>query len=101
VLHSIPVRPPQQRPHVHETRAPTLVRHPASLTGTSNTPALRLRSEKPARGTASDQDCRYIGEWLGTKLLWGLAVDKAELDALKTFADGPCEETVIDHQSAQ
>jgi hypothetical protein len=41
---------------------------------------------------ASDQFCRYIGEWIGTKLRWDLAVDKAELDALKTFADGPCEE---------
>jgi hypothetical protein len=50
---------------------------------------------------ASDQYCRYIGEWIGTKLRWGPAVDKAELDALKTFADGPCEETVIDHQPAQ
>jgi hypothetical protein len=50
---------------------------------------------------ASDQYCRYIGEWIGTKLRWGLAVDKAELEALQTFADGPCEETVIDHQPAR
>jgi hypothetical protein len=50
---------------------------------------------------ATEQYCRYIGEWIGTKLRWGLTVDKTELDALKTFADGPCEETVIDHQPAQ
>jgi hypothetical protein len=50
---------------------------------------------------ASDQYCRYIGEWIGTKLRWGLAADKDELEALKTFADGPCEETVIDDQPAQ
>jgi hypothetical protein len=50
---------------------------------------------------ATDQYCRYIGEWIGTKLRWGLAVDKAELEALKTFADGPCEETVINHQPAE
>ncbi|MDQ0840415.1 hypothetical protein QFZ68_000095 [Streptomyces sp. V1I6] len=37
---------------------------------------------------ASDQYCRYIGEWIGTKLRWGLAVDKVELEVLKTFADG-------------
>jgi hypothetical protein len=31
-----------------------------------------------------------------------LAVDKGgELDALKTFADGPCEETAINHQPAE
>jgi hypothetical protein len=50
---------------------------------------------------ATDQYCRYIGEWIGTKLRWGLAVDTAELEALKTFADGPCEETVIDHQPVE
>jgi hypothetical protein len=50
---------------------------------------------------ASDQYCRYIGEWIATKLRWGLAIDKAELQALKTFADGPCKETVIDHQPSR
>jgi hypothetical protein len=34
---------------------------------------------------ASDQCCRYIGEWIGTKLRWGLAIDKAKLEALKAF----------------
>jgi hypothetical protein len=50
---------------------------------------------------ASDQYCRYIGEWIGTKLRWSLTIDTAELEALKTFADGPCEETVINHQPAE
>ncbi|MFJ8694172.1 HNH endonuclease [Streptomyces roseolilacinus] len=44
---------------------------------------------------AQDRYCRYLSEWIGTKLRWDLTVDKAELETLKTFADGPCEETVI------
>ncbi|MGW7285218.1 hypothetical protein ACWGH4_06955 [Streptomyces sp. NPDC054847] len=51
--------------------------------------------------SATDQYCRYVGEWIGTKLRWGLAVEKVELEALKTFADTACEEAVIDHQPAQ
>jgi hypothetical protein len=50
---------------------------------------------------ASDQYCRYIGEWIGTKLRWSLSVDTAALEALKAFADGPCEETVINHRPAE
>jgi hypothetical protein len=64
----------------------------------------RLKADQDPAGwlpPASDQFCRYIGEWIGTKLRWGLAVDTAELEALKTFADGPCEETVINHQPAE
>ncbi|MEU7387323.1 HNH endonuclease [Streptomyces tanashiensis] len=38
---------------------------------------------------------RYVGEWVATKLRWGLSVDKDEREALKLFADGPCEETVV------
>ncbi|MEU5218172.1 HNH endonuclease [Streptomyces sp. NPDC020807] len=43
----------------------------------------------------STRYCRYVGEWVGTKLRWGLSVDKDEMEALKLFADGPCEETVV------
>jgi hypothetical protein len=51
---------------------------------------------------ATDRYCRSLGEWISTKLRWALAVDKGgELDALKTFADGPCEETAINHQPAE
>lgn len=39
--------------------------------------------------------CRYVGEWVATKLRWSLSADKDETDALKLFADGPCEETVV------
>ncbi|MFF2777615.1 HNH endonuclease [Streptomyces sp. NPDC058052] len=44
--------------------------------------------------------CRYVGEWVGTKLRWGLTVDKDEMEALKLFADGPCEETVVQRSTA-
>lgn len=51
----------------------------------------------PAEWVPSDagQYCRYVGEWISTKLRWGLSVDKDEMEALKLFADGPCEETVV------
>jgi hypothetical protein len=38
--------------------------------------------------------CRYVGEWVGTKLRWGLAVDDGELAALEGVAAGCPEETV-------
>ncbi|ANW19135.1 hypothetical protein BB341_13355 [Streptomyces clavuligerus] len=41
--------------------------------------------------------CRYAGDWVGTKLRWGLSTDKAELEALKMFADNMCETTVVRH----
>ncbi|MFD3621072.1 HNH endonuclease family protein [Streptomyces sp. NPDC058676] len=44
---------------------------------------------------ASEQHCRYISEWVGTKLRWELTADPTELEALKVFADGPCEETIV------
>ncbi|MFH9727463.1 HNH endonuclease [Streptomyces sp. NPDC017254] len=51
----------------------------------------------PADWVPSDASryCRYIGEWVATKLRWGLSADKDEVEALKLFADGPCEETVV------
>ncbi|GLF96590.1 HNH endonuclease family protein [Streptomyces yaizuensis] len=39
--------------------------------------------------------CRYVGDWVGTKLRWGLTPDKAELEALKLFADNSCETTIV------
>ncbi|MEU7702751.1 HNH endonuclease [Streptomyces sp. NPDC039028] len=44
--------------------------------------------------------CRYVGDWVATKLRWGLSADKDEVEALKLFADGPCEETVVIRSSA-
>ncbi|MGW5036077.1 HNH endonuclease family protein [Streptomyces nigra] len=43
---------------------------------------------------AADVHCRYLAEWVGTKLRWALAVDDAELDALEGVAVGCREQTV-------
>lgn len=39
--------------------------------------------------------CRYTGEWVATKLRWQLTADDRELEALKVYAEGPCEDTVV------
>ncbi|MFS0698118.1 HNH endonuclease family protein [Streptomyces nitrosporeus] len=39
--------------------------------------------------------CRYISEWVATKLRWNLTADQAEADALTAYAEGPCETTVV------
>ncbi|MER5766919.1 HNH endonuclease [Streptomyces sp. NPDC001985] len=44
--------------------------------------------------------CRYLGDWVGTKLRWGLTADKAELETLKLFADNSCETTVVIYHPA-
>ncbi|MFF1506390.1 HNH endonuclease [Streptomyces sp. NPDC058326] len=70
--------------------------------------AVTARSQKdkagrdPAEWVPADKDryCRYVGEWVGTKLRWGLSVDKDEMEALKLFADGPCEDTVVHRSTA-
>ncbi len=42
-----------------------------------------------------DAECRYVGEWVSTKLRWQLTADDRELEALKVYADGPCENTIV------
>jgi hypothetical protein len=50
---------------------------------------------------AVDQHCRYVSEWVATKLRWQLNADEAELEALKIYAaDGPCEDMVIHYTTA-
>ncbi|MFF5728198.1 HNH endonuclease family protein [[Kitasatospora] papulosa] len=49
---------------------------------------------------APEAQCRYVGEWVATKLRWQLSADAIELEALKVFADGPCEETVVSYKPA-
>ncbi len=44
---------------------------------------------------ASEAACRYVSEWVGTKLRWGLGADRGEADALAVYAAGPCEATVV------
>ncbi|MFF4888122.1 HNH endonuclease family protein [Streptomyces nigra] len=43
---------------------------------------------------ATEVHCRYVGEWVGTKLRWGLAVDDVELAALQRVASSCPGETV-------
>ncbi|MFD3814343.1 HNH endonuclease family protein [Streptomyces rubiginosohelvolus] len=42
-----------------------------------------------------EAQCRYVGEWVATKLRWGLTADDRELEALKVYAEGPCEDTIV------
>jgi len=51
----------------------------------------------PARWlpSAPEAQCRYVGEWVATKLRWQLAADAAEFEALKVFAEGPCEDSIV------
>lgn len=44
--------------------------------------------------------CRYVGEWVSTKLRWQLTADDRELEALKVYADGPCEDTIVRYTPA-
>ncbi|MBP2585616.1 hypothetical protein J3A78_006094 [Streptomyces sp. PvR006] len=66
----------------------------------------RSRQDKAGRDPAewvpadAARYCRYVGEWVSTKLRWGLTADKDEVEALKLFADGPCEETVVIRSAA-
>lgn len=66
----------------------------------------RSQREKAGRDPAEwvpaedSRYCRYVGEWVSTKLRWGLSVDKDEMEALKLFADGPCEQTVVMRSTA-
>ncbi|MFF9472672.1 HNH endonuclease [Streptomyces roseolus] len=65
--------------------------------------SLRAKAgQDPAAWVPDDRAayCRYVGEWVGTKLRWGLSVDKDEKEALKLFGDGPCEETVVRRSTA-
>ncbi|MFJ1958594.1 HNH endonuclease family protein [Streptomyces microflavus] len=47
-----------------------------------------------------DAQCRYISEWVSTKLRWQLTADDRELEALKVYAEGPCEDTIVRYTPA-
>jgi hypothetical protein len=47
----------------------------------------------------ADVQCRYVGERVGTKLRWGLAVDAEELETLTAFGEA-CEATVVTYTAA-
>ncbi|WP_343245504.1 HNH endonuclease family protein [Streptomyces sp. VNUA24] len=43
--------------------------------------------------------CRYLGEWVATKMRWGLAVDPAEREALLRYA-ADCPDTTLTYEPA-
>ncbi|MEW2310647.1 HNH endonuclease family protein [Streptomyces sp. NPDC006864] len=47
-----------------------------------------------------EAQCRYVGEWVATKLRWDLTADDRELQALKVYAEGPCEDTIVRYTPA-
>ncbi|MEV6477261.1 HNH endonuclease family protein [Streptomyces sp. NPDC051657] len=47
-----------------------------------------------------EAQCRYVGEWVSTKLRWQLTADDRELEALKVYAEGLCEDTVVRYTPA-
>ncbi|MFH9216091.1 HNH endonuclease family protein [Streptomyces globisporus] len=47
-----------------------------------------------------EAQCRYVGEWVATKLRWDLTADDRELEALKVYAEGPCEDTIVRYSAA-
>ncbi|MEW5539261.1 HNH endonuclease family protein [Streptomyces cyaneofuscatus] len=49
---------------------------------------------------APEAQCRYVGEWVSTKLRWNLTVDDRELEALKVYSEGPCEDTIVRYTPA-
>lgn len=40
------------------------------------------------------------GEWVATKLRWQLTADDRELETLKAYADGPCENSIVRYTPA-
>ncbi|MFJ6148909.1 HNH endonuclease family protein [Streptomyces anulatus] len=47
-----------------------------------------------------EAQCRYVGEWVSTKLRWQLTADDRELEALKVYSEGPCEDTIVRYTHA-
>lgn len=44
--------------------------------------------------------CRYLGEWVATKLRWGLTADHDEIDTIRVYAAGPCDRHVVHYAPA-
>ncbi|MEU3901788.1 HNH endonuclease family protein [Streptomyces sp. NPDC045251] len=48
---------------------------------------------------AADVHCRYVAEWVGTKLRWALSADEAEVAALRETAAG-CPDQSVTYEPA-
>ncbi|MBZ6142514.1 HNH endonuclease family protein [Streptomyces olivaceus] len=49
---------------------------------------------------AAEVHCRYVAEWVGTKLRWSLSADEAEVAAMREVA-ADCPDTVVTYEPAQ
>ncbi|MET7410132.1 HNH endonuclease family protein [Streptomyces parvulus] len=49
---------------------------------------------------AAEVHCRYIAEWVGTKLRWTLSADEAEAAAMREVA-ADCPDTVVTYEPAR
>ncbi|MFC9344224.1 HNH endonuclease family protein [Streptomyces sp. NPDC057020] len=69
-----------------------------AVTGRSN----RSKSDRDPQDwmpPLPDAHCRYVSEWVATKLRWGLTVDQGEANALKVYGEA-CETTVVHYTPA-
>ncbi len=48
---------------------------------------------------AAEVHCRYVAEWVATKLRWNLTADETEVAALREAADG-CPEQSVTYEPA-
>jgi hypothetical protein len=69
---------------------------PASLVAVTARSNRSKADQDPAQWLppAGEVHCRYVAEWVGTKLRWTLSADETEVAALAEVADGCPEQTV-------
>ncbi|MDF2272428.1 HNH endonuclease family protein [Streptomyces coacervatus] len=74
---------------------------PASLVAVSAASNRAKADKDPYKWLPPTGDvmCRYISEWVGTKLRWGLTADADEVAELKQLAEG-CADTNVTYQPA-
>lgn len=75
---------------------------PASLVAVTDRTKKSKAEQDPAQWLPPlpSAHCRYVSEWVSTKLRWDLAADPAELDAVAVFASGQCKDTAVIYTAA-
>ncbi|MEU6995744.1 HNH endonuclease family protein [Streptomyces sp. NPDC046465] len=75
---------------------------PASLVAVTTRTARHKGDRDPAQWLPPlpSAHCRYLSEWVATKLRWDLAADPTELDAIAVFASGQCKRTAVTYTDA-
>ncbi|MEV0123676.1 DUF1524 domain-containing protein [Streptomyces sp. NPDC050703] len=70
---------------------------PGSLTAVTSRVARSRGAQDPGQWMPplAAAHCRYLSDWVATKLRWDLAADPAELDAIAVFATGACRQTPV------